>query len=333
MTTYAIADELECYPVWTPGVVETTTGAIAGVSRGGISIPNNATDYVELPLRDSVTGAVTSCNDVLWLHFRRYTGDGGTARTPVIWYRSDNTPVLREYVTGNFTGKMQMWNGTAWVDIITAGPATYYQTFQDWDFRVKIAATGGIVEVFRDGVLQGQFLGDTSSINNVGKVRFYNRGGAHIQHQVILADYSTISHTVRRRTPTGAGANSGWTGTYAEIDDTPSGTIGTDVVSISASEVKSTFTAAALAAPTNGHVVKAVAVAVFCKNDGTGTAPQNLKLVLRAGGLDYESPANATIGVGWTGGQAFWENNPNTGAAWANITAVNNTEFGIISKD
>jgi hypothetical protein len=332
MTTFFIGDELECYSTYTIGVTESTSGAISGFSRGSVEIPSNDVDYVEAPLTDSVTGNVTATNDVLWLHYRRYTGDAyGSRRASIVFYDSDGVEKVRRFAEAQWSDKIQIWNGTAWVDTVT-GLGSPFQEWQVIDMRIKIGVEG-LIESFQEGVLVNRWTGDTTSIGNISKVRFYGRGGATRMNQLILADYSTINHTIRRRNPTANGTNTGWVGDFSQVDDAPASTIGTDVIYTSQSGTKSTFTGAALPATTAGHVIKAVAVAEFSKNDGTGQFPQNVRPVLRVAGTDYEGPVNAPIGPGWKGGVAFWENNPATGAAWANIGDVNATEFGVVSKD
>lgn len=332
MTTFFIGDELECYSTYTIGVSETTDGSISGYSRGSVSIADNTSDYIEAPLTNSVTGATTATNDVLWMHFRRYTGDQySDRRVSIRMFDSDGVEKVRRASEGQWADKIQIWDGAAWIDTVT-GLGTPYQSWQTMDMRIKIG-TEGLVEAYLEGILVNRWTGDTSSIGNISTVRFHNRGGRTYINQLILADYSTINHTIRRRTPTGNGANTQWVGDFSQIDDAPASTVGTDVIYTAQSEQKATFTGANMSATTGGHVIKAVAVAEFSKNDGTGQFPQNVRPVLRVAGTDYEGPVDAPIGAGWKGGVAFWENNPATGAAWANIGDVNATEFGVVSKD
>ena len=332
MTTYFIGDELECYSTYSVNVSETTTGAISGFSRGMVTIPYSASEYVEAPLTDSVTGLPTATNDVLWMHIRTNSSNSSAGLTPLTWYDSDGVAKVRELITGSNAGKIQFWNGTAWTDAVT-GFDNSFESYTVWDFRFKIGVEG-IIELFKEGILVNRFEGDTSGIGNIAKLVLTRRGNSRTWfHQLIIADYSTVNHTIRRRTPSGAGANTAWSGDFSAVDDAPSSTIGTDAITTSTSGAKMTFTGANLAAPAVGHVIKAVAVAEFSRNDGTGQLPQNIRPVLRVSGTDYEGPVNAPIGTGWKGGVAFWENNPATGAAWANIADVNATEFGVVAKD
>jgi len=331
MTTFFIGDELECYSTYTTNVSESTDGA-NGNSRGSVLIPESRTEYVEAPLTNSVTGLPTATNDVLWTHFRRKSADSYLNCNGAVWYDDQGVAKVREVGLNNIRQvKYQMWNGSAWIDIIATAP-NFYGSWMIWDIRIKIG-NPGVVELFKEGVLVDRYEGDTTSIGNIAKFRMYNVGNGCSFHQLILADYSTINHTIRRRTPTSNGDLQEWTGTYAEIDDMPSSTIGTDAVYTSSSGAKITFNGTTMSPTTAGHVIKAVAVAEFSKNDGTGQFPQNVRPILRANGVNYEGPVNAPIGAGWKGGVAFWENNPATGAAWANISDVNATQFGIVSKD
>lgn len=333
MTTFFIGDELECYSTYTPNVYEDGNLAIGGYSRGCIFIPDaDQTQYVSAPLTDSVTGLPTATNDVLWTHFRRQTGDRYWDNRPgPTWYDNQGAMKVKEVRSGQFGGKIQIWNGTAFVDASTPYDTPYGDT-RVWDFRIKIGAQG-LVEVFKDGILLSRWEGDTSAIVNIGEFRMNAIANFTRFHQLILADYSTINHTIRRRNPNGNGAETGWVGDYTQIDDDPQSVIGGDVIYTSQSNTKATFTGQTMAATTAGHVIKAVAVAEFSKNDGTGQFPQNVRPVLSVNGTVYEGPVNAPIGAGWKGGVAFWENNPATGAAWASISDVNATQFGVVAKD
>lgn len=333
MTTFFIGDELECYSNYSINVYEDGNLAISGVSRGCVFIPDDTTQYVAAPLTNSVTGLPTATNDVLWTHFRRQTGDRYNDNRPsATWYDSSGVAKVREVRAAQFQGKIQMWDGTQWVDVIPSFDVNYGDT-RVWDVRIKIA-TQGLIDVYKDGVLLNRFSGDTTSIGNIGEFRM-NSGATFTRfHQLILADYSTINHTIRRRNPTANGTHvNEWVGDYTQVDDDPQPTIGSDVIYTSTTGTKATFTGTQMGATTAGHVIKAVAVAEFSKNDGTGQFPQNVRPMLRVNNTDYEGPVDAPIGAGWKGGVAFWENNPATGAAWSNIADVNATEFGIVAKD
>ena len=333
MTTFFIGDELECYSNYSISVFETTELAIAGVSRGNVAIPEGSGSFIAAPLTDSVTGSTTATNDVLWTHFRRRdVGFRDSTTIPAAtWHDSQGVMKVREMrASARDTGKIQMLVNSAWVDVVPSFDVPFNSTFT-WDFRIKIGVVG-FIEVYRAGVLVNRWEGDTTPIGNIAEFRHY--GTAHTRlHQLILADYSTINHTIRRRTPNAAGFHQEWTGTFQEVDDAPSATIGTDTIYASIPGVKSTFRGETLSATPAGQVIKAVAVAEFSRNDGTNQFPQNVRPILRVNGVDYEGPIDAPIGAGWKGGVAFWENNPATGAAWTNIIDVNSTEFGVVAKN
>lgn len=331
MTTFFIGDELECYSNYTANVSESTQLSISGFSRGSVYIPEGTGNYVAAPLTDSVTGAPTATNDVLWTHYRAYNNIRYNDNYPgAVWLDNQGVAKVREVRDNYYGGRMQIWNGTAWADTdVKWGDINNVRV---WDYRIKIG-TQGYIEVYKEGVLVARQDLDTSAIGNIAEFRIYGIANENRFHQLIIADYSTINHTIRRRSPTADGTNKAWVGGFAQVDDDPQATIGTDVIYTSQSGNKATFIGPNMANTTAGHVIKAVAVAEFSKNDGTGQTPQNIRPVLRAGGVDYEGPVNAPIGPGWKGGVAFWENNPATGAAWANIDDVNATEFGVVSKD
>lgn len=333
MTTYFIGDELECYAVYSDGITESTTGSMTGYSRGTVYIPDSSSEYVEAQLSDSVTGLPTSTNGVLWLHFRADLYYA-RLRTFISFSNASGVEVLRLSTVNTGTSPnlaFQINVDGTWTNIITNISMTN-NSYSVYDFKI-IPGLAGSIECYRQGVKNESFEGDLSSVDNISKLTIRSAFSDTNFHQLIIADYSTINHTIRRRTPTGNGTTTQWAGDYSLIDDAPSSTIGSDAITADSPELVSTFTSSALTATTAGHVIKAVAVAEFSRNDGTGQTPQNVRQILVVDGVQYEAPVNAPIDAGWRGGVAFWENNPSTGASWANIDAVNSTEFGIKSKD
>jgi hypothetical protein len=169
---------------------------------------------------------------------------------------------------------------------------------------------------------------DLSAITDIARVDFSSTSSDIYVGQIIIANYNTIGHTVRRRTPSANGANTAWTGTFDGVDEF--GLNDGDGLSVNVVGAKETFVAPALTVTESGKVIKAVAVAVRARTDQTSPA-QNVKTVLRIGTTDYEGYNLAgTNGATYGGALAIWEKDPSTNAAWNNIANVNG-EFGIKS--
>jgi hypothetical protein len=163
-----------------------------------------------------------------------------------------------------------------------------------------------------------------SSIYSVASITW----GPMVQ-QAIVANYSTIGHTVRRRTPTGNGTNTAWTGDYTAIDEYPISS--NDMITTNTSNQSETYTAAALSLTPTGKVVKAVSVAASAMADDTSTT-KTLRGVLRINGTDYVSPPmQGTLDSGYSGRMAIWDTNPATGSAWTDSSQISSAEFGVKS--
>lgn len=143
---------------------------------------------------------------------------------------------------------------------------------------------------------------------------------------VVVADEDTRGFNVVQLQPTGAGANSGWTGTYADVEET--GFNDADYIESLTAGQTSTFAFEDLPAGVLGHNVKAVAIS------GRGrvgaTSPTEMKTVARVSGTDYEAAPVMPMTTSYGPFQSVYQVNPATGLAWAQ-SAVNGAEFGVRS--
>lgn len=315
-------------------VTFSTAFALANVRRGAMSIAaGSGRVWTAIAyLLNMATGLRQGMTGTLWTHFMRltYAGNNGA---PGLWEIRNAAGVayLREFAVDAVTSRVEWWNGAAWV--VPAGSSPFVrQTLQanTYDFQLNIAVAGGF-KMFVDGIVVSQADFNTSAMADYGSLMFANGNDQHQISDVIVANYNTIGHTVRRRTPSAnSAANSAWLGTYLEVDETSIDLA--DVISSSVVDAAESYDAADMPAIPAGNVIKAVVVSAFIRNDG-GAAPQNARAMLRVGATNYEAPANLqAVGMGYVGRQSIWANNPATGAPFVDMAAVNATEFGLIAK-
>lgn len=204
------------------------------------------------------------------------------------------------------------------------------------EVRIKIADSGGRVEVKVNGVSDIDFTGDTkeSTYTQFNRVRLGNGPSASYTtfayfDNFIMDDAAWIGDTkIQKILPTGAGTTTGWTpsagSNYACVDERPASDA--DYVSINANDTVDTYAAGDMAGSINS--VKCVQVQSRTESDGAPT-PTNLKLAVRSGGTDYFSGDKA-VPASPAGLCHLWENNPADAAAWEEAD-VNAVEIGIKS--
>lgn len=148
----------------------------------------------------------------------------------------------------------------------------------------------------------------------------------HCYSQILVTEgISTINAKVRYTSATAAGTNSGWTGAYTDINEA----VGSDATVLSATSagLKSTFAMDDVTVPA-GYVIKDVFIWSRGKNDGS--APANIKTVIRSGGTDYAGSNMAGIGTSFGPLLDRRATDPATSTAWTQ-SGWNAAEVGVES--
>lgn len=334
MTTYFVGGEIDSVVVYSPSsVFESNAGStgISGFTRGAIlaqpGVGVNARGFGAYLINPS-TGQRANATGTIWTHWGGYmSGSNNTTYTLMQWVNGAGVPVFRIQMAGSSIWQAQYFNGTAWTNIgasfnyvVNSGSAAY-------DCKITMGASGNF-RIIQNGVEAVNVSADFSYATEISRLDFGCTGGDSYFHSIIIADYTTIGHTVRRRTPSANGANTAWLGDYTGVDEF--GLNDSDGIAIDVAGAKETFTANVLPSTEAGKVIKAVAVAVRARTD-EAAVPRNVKAVLRIGTTDYES--NNLVGTnGYTygGALAIWEKDPSTNADWGTIANVNG-EFGVKS--
>lgn len=320
MATYFIGAGLETYD-HSPTLVYDQGSSIQLTGTFGQS-------YADCHLVDPATGLRTPQTS-LWFHAVIGGRQGFNGGTIVAFVNSAGRDVLRICSGGDIdTSLVRRLLGGAYVDITNV----LWTRNNVWDVRIVVHPTAGRISVNVSGTNWINLEGiDTSEFVDIAKVRF-TQGGyeSTILDQVIIASYNTIGHTVRRRVPSSDASITGWTGSYADIDEP----VNNDADSINTSIVggKATFDAAPLGPVSTGNVVKAVAVSARIRNDG-GDVPRNAAAVLTLDGVDYAKPYNLVVGPGFSGASTIFDVNPATGQKWGDVIDPVNQPFGLLATE
>lgn len=263
----------------------------------------------------SSTTVVTG--ETLWCHLEFY-GDATTSTTAVAawvvedssgfqWFRcinSSSTIMQWQYNSG--TGASPVWTnvGTTW----------------DWTgqtrYAIDLKLTLGSPHSFEfsvAGSLQASGTFTQALFTNAAKFRIHGMGTAGTQYSQLLCtrDLPTIGAKVKYCRATAVGANTGWAGAYTDINEQ----LNSDSTAQSAASaaLKSTHAMGDVTVPSGSEIVS---VFHWLRGKNDGTSPNNIKSVLRSGGVDYSTGNLNGIGTSFGAIGARYDADPATSSNW-----------------
>lgn len=264
-----------------------------------------------------------------WFHTRwgaAATGGIANGRSIIEFRNSSGQGVLRLWsVTGGY--QFQYWNGSTWVTIGSTMAITTVNG-RTWDLQCLVDNTVGRFAVYVDGVMQYELTGDTDLFSGsaVDYIMLTSWGATNerFQSEMIFADGSTLGMRLATLVPNGNGANTAWTGTYADVDEADPNDA--DFISSATATQIETFTLSDLSA--NAAALTPVAVINSARARNGSTGPQNIDLVVRTASTDYFSASVAGLNTSFASGyQNVWMTNPNTASPWS-VSDINGLEIG-----
>lgn len=225
----------------------------------------------------------------------------------------------------NASGKIKIYRGYTLLD--TGTHTLSINTTYLIEVHVKIADSGGAVDVKVDGVSDITFSGDTKegAYTQFNSVRLGFVSGTRYSlayfDNFIMDDAAWIGDTkIQAIVPTAGGNSTGWTpsagSNFACVDEKPASDA--DYVSINANDVSDTYVTEDMSGNINS--VKCVQIQSRTRTEGSPT-PTNLKLVARSGGTDYLSGDKAVPAVE-KALYNLWETNPADSLAWEEADVV-----------
>lgn len=194
-----------------------------------------------------------------------------------------------------------------------------------------IHPTNGVVEIYIEGALSLRVTGintiGTPLASGIDRVILDSSGTieeVHYSEVIIANNVNIVNYRVAQVEPTGAGDDSEWLGTFAEVDELNQN----DPLFIRTGEVDQTILFTGGDVPDISLVPKAISVSVRMKKDDIG--PQDANIVIKTNGVkvhgDLLSLANT-----YTGYRQVWTDNPVTGLPFT-TTEANNFQYGITSR-
>lgn len=192
---------------------------------------------------------------------------------------------------GHTVAGIYIWNGTSYAKVADA-PTTIFSTEQTrnrFAVDVFVDATAGYITMHLDGTVIATWTGNTSVGGNVTGLSFvdpreFDDGQLS---GVIVADESAAKMRLVQTKPSGAGGDSGWTGTFADVDEVEN--LDSSYIGATVPEQTSTFVTPAINTVFNSPTWEAVAVSTsLVANSRDPVAP-----VIRSGSTVLEGPGKA----------------------------------------
>lgn len=266
-----------------------------------------------------------------------------TVDLPIILISGPTTDLVRlasvNTVSGDSPQKFQYWNGSSWIQ---AG--TNIET-SEWvakriDITWKLHASTGFFRIYVAGALRAEFTGNTLFTADTGitKMSFrnpQNNAGYSTSFWHIMVDNNEDVRKLWMAVdePISNGFWTEWAGSSTDVDDYPFEINGQlTFVTVSAAGLKETFNLGTVnTSLTATGIIETVIVGIWGR--ALSEPGFHAKPILRKSSTDY-TPAGSFQMV--SNKDAFYgiqiNNDPSTGAAWANAAAVEAHQVGFESS-
>jgi hypothetical protein len=273
-----------------------------------------------------------------WVHYDTLASNISDCDNPgmQLYDRGADEVVLRvKYLNG--TAYLEYWNGASFTTIVSpSANLGIFTTLKTIDIHCKLHETEGRFAAYVDGVLTAEFTGDTilyTPVNNVDRIKISGNSGTQTRYsnfsQVFGYPTSTVGMKMLTLAPNGAGFNTDFDGTYADVDQVDLDHL-TFIQSDAADEI-STFAVTDMITqdpdPDLNMGIEEVVVTGHIKRGTTG--PQNFQFAARSNGANYFGDTEA-LGIGLEHFQYSWTVDPATSAKWQD-DALDNLELGVKS--
>lgn len=288
------------------GTISTSTAAATFNSTytdQSVSIGNNTSHFFcDFTDGDNVDDYVTTGED-FWLRADTYYAGGSYNVNQLVLVNNSDQMLLRLRVNSSAVTRLEYNSGTlatpAWTqlgtDIVTASSTRY-----TWVLKLNIdaAGTAHAYELYKDGVLALSGTYSSAILTRVDAVKCGDTANTTCAISQVLASVgiSLVGSFVAALKASGAGSNSGMTGVYTDVNEVTL----SDATAVSSNTAaqKTTFAIADLPA-LSGLVVGSEQRHCFRGNNDGGAGPQNIKSVIRQGGVDTSSSNVSGIGTGF----------------------------------
>jgi hypothetical protein len=278
------------------------------------------------------TGATVDLTD-FWLHFELvdYANQQSTGGSLIEFYTAAGVAVLRiDCPVNTFDIRVEYWDGAAWVPGASSHIYSAQAQKHILDFHF-VCGAGGSVTIYGDNNFSALQTGLNAAVTSIRYMRLLNGGwnfGAKFS-QILVSSVTTVGAKVASLTPNANSAvNTAWANDYTKLVEL--GYSDATVISSAATGDKETYGCTDATLPGISYVISSV-----WWNARTilgGSAPVNVKPMVRIAGVDYAGAYNIPnlTAASFGAGICAMTLDPSTAAAWT-IANVNAAEIGFQS--
>jgi hypothetical protein len=333
MNIYAIGTALSDLTAHSSATATTSsTFASVDVCREAVNLTATSTAYIDItPVSDfwfsyRIKTNTTTSNTIAYAFLNLYSTAFSTSQA---LFRLRKVGGTTASLSANNIIICEHWDGSSW--ITTGSGGTIGTLIKTISVRLTIDDTLGEYSVYIDGGLLGTLTGDTkfTSATAIDRIEWRDDNNnimSHIVSEWIVADEDTRDLRVAALSPTADGANTAWTGTYADVDET--GVNDADFASSTSANDVETYVMGDIHSSVAGYNVAALVVSMRARRGASG--PQNLQGAVRISGTNYTSSSVDALTTSFAPRRAVFTTNPATSFPWLQA-AVNGAEIGMKS--
>lgn len=302
-------------------------GTISQETLGAFLSPNVSEGVAggdSIPLRAIFWDAVSD----LWISYCARSS-GNLSTTNRTWFTltdASQNPIARLRLVSSTQIDLQLWDGSTWVQVATTStiPAITAAVVK-LDVHFKKATSGGKFELYADGALVMSYTGDTDRVdNNVAEIQFTTAtsSSSYAITAVFAMGEDTRPMTFSQRRPSSNGAETAWTGTYLDVDETSFSD--TDTISTTTADAIETMGFGSLSSAFSTNTIKGIVMSARGQVSSGLTA---IKGIARVGTTNYENTPRIPYTSSYGTVQHVFEVNPATAGSWTYAEA-NAVQFG-----
>lgn len=307
----------------------TTAAHIAPYAKEGVSVNDNLS-YLRFVLDSGVSEG--------WIrfHFRPVTYPGtGSHDHQLFRLKGSEAGQVLFQLDADWNGaadivSLEYWNGSAFTEVGEIAAPFIAATLYKIDVQFKMDNSAGYIRVYINDALTWEYTGDTiftaaTTLNTIELSSVFT-GIVFTYSGFIVADEDTRSMVFHQGQATADGANTAWTGTYADVTELDRDD--NDFIESGVADQLETFVMDDVHTDLAAYVPRAVVLSTRTRRGATG--PQNMQGAVRQAGTDFFTSNLAGITTAYSTRQAVMNTNPATAAAWT-ISEINANEFGVKS--
>lgn len=328
---------LETASLWSNAYASTDTGYYdTARSDHGVILDTSGGFFVEYDFRSGATMAPGSVvtGETLFVHAFVCSEEGainGSLPFLLLKDTSDEQWFRLTSSSGQLQPQYNSGSGASptWTDVGSSIAVAGSQKIP-YDVEITLGSPHSFT-VYKENIAVSSGTFTQADLTDLSRVRFANAHGSTganigtgISQVMVTRGISTVGAYVQQVKATADGANTGWTGAYTDVNETLLNDA--TVQAAGSAGLKETHVMADISVAV-GFEIKGVFHWMRAKNDGS--APLNLKSVLRESGTDYSSSDLSLIDLGYYPIGARYDASP-LGPNWT-AANFNSLEIGFES--